>query len=383
MNIFPSIKQELTSSLSYLFHNKASSTQVVRYTFKKNKKWGSRDRKVFSEVFFDIVRFLGGYSEFVGKDLLHAQELNDDDFQKVVEAYLDDELRSKAESQEPKVMAHKDLLIEVEKNFNNQELSRGYFEECLTIPSVFLRVNTSKVSSGKLVELLEEEGVSTNEISESCLELPVRKNVLQLSAYKSGLFEVQDGASQGVAPFLELGKKSRVADTCAGAGGKALHMADLMNGQGRVLALDISERRLEELKKRSKRSGFQNIETRVIKNNKTLKRLSGSFDRVLIDAPCSGTGTFRRKPEGKIHFRKERLDELVPTQKEILASHSKLLKPGGLLVYATCSVLKVENELQVESFLKENESFELVEQKTNSMGENGFDGFYMAKLKKF
>ena len=382
MKIYPSIEKELVSSLSYLFHNKASSTQVVRYTFKKNKKWGSKDRRIFSEFFFDVVRFFGGFSELVGKNLMNSVKLSDEDFKSIVKIYLNEGERAKVREKNPRSMVHEDLLNELKNNFKNKDLIDEYLLSCLTIPSVFLRLNTSKTSAKELIQVLKDEGVESSYVSDSCLELSERKNVLQLDSYKSGLFEVQDGASQDVAPFLEPEGAHRVVDTCAGAGGKTLHLSDLMNGQGKVLALDISERRLEELRKRSKRSGFQNIETRVIKNNKTLKRLNESFDRVLIDAPCTGTGTFRRKPEGKLHFRKRRLFELIETQKEILSLHSKLLRSGGLLVYATCSILKSENEDQVNNFIAENRNFKLIQSKFNAMGENGFDGFFMSKLQR-
>ena len=382
MRIYPSIQKELVSSLSYLFHNRASSTQVVKYTFKRNKKWGAKDRRAFSEIFFDVVRYFGGFSEFVGKDLIHSKELADEDFEAIIELYLDEEKRREVQEQKANQMVHNELLEEINNSFKDQKLIDDYLETTLTIPPVFLRVNLSKTNAEDLIANLEQEGVEAFKVSSFCLRLSERKNVLQFKSYKEGHFELQDGASQDVAPFVEPSGASRVADTCAGAGGKTLHLADLMNGNGRVLALDISERRLEELKKRSKRTGFQNIETRVIKNNKTLKRLSESFDRVLVDAPCTGTGTFRRKPEGKIHFRKERLNELLKTQEEILALHSKLVKPGGFLVYATCSILKSENQDQVDNFLAQNQNFKLVESKTNAMGERDFDGFFMSKIQK-
>ena len=385
MKIYPSIEKELISSLSYLFHNKASSTQVVRYAFKRNKKWGAKDRRIFSEIFFDVVRFFNGFSEFLGKNLVHSPKLSDGDFKAIIEFYLDKEKRKEVQMKNPQQMVHKDLLNEIKNNFNCQNLTDNYLQSCLTLAPVFLRVNLSKTNAEELIQSLRREGVRASKVSEFSeygLKLFERKNVLQLETYKAGYFEIQDGASQDVAPFLEPIGVSRVADTCAGAGGKTLHLLDLMKGRGRILALDIAERRLEELRKRSKRLGFQNIETRVIKNNKTLKRLSKSFDRVLIDAPCSGTGTFRRKPEGKMHFRKERLNELIEIQKNILSLHSELVKPGGLLVYATCSILKSENEDQIESFISQNSNFKLIESKTNAMGENDFDGFFMSKLQR-
>ena len=382
MKLYPSIKRELISSLSYLFYNQTSATQVVRYTFKKNTKWGSKDRRTYSEIFFDIVRYWGGFSEVLGKDLIHSEDLEDKDFEEMIDFYLEDDSLEKLKSTKLEDIVHADLLEEVKKSFNNQRLIDKYLSRLLTSPYVFLRTNESKITTEKLVDQLVDGGIDAESVSGGCIKLLKRQNVLQTEPYKNGFFEIQDGASQDVAPFLEAKGSSRVADTCAGAGGKSLHLSDLMRGKGRILALDISERRLEELKKRSKRSGFQNIETRVIKNNKTLKRLGESFDRVLIDAPCSGTGTFRRKPAGKLHFRKSKLQEYLTVQKEILDLHSKLVKVDGLIVYATCSVLKAENEEQIESFLKRNPNFELIESQSNFMGDREFDGFFMSKLKR-
>jgi 16S rRNA (cytosine967-C5)-methyltransferase len=387
MKLYPSIKKELVFSLSYLFYNQASATQVVRYTFKKNKKWGAKDRRTYSEIFFDIVRYWGGFSEVLEKDLIHSTDLEDEDIEDMIDFYLEEDSLERLKKTKLDDIAHKELLEEVKNSFDSQQLTNKYLSRLLTKPSVFLRANLSKTSVPTLIDQLlaegiEAEAVSDNKGAEGCIKLTERKNVLQTEPYKNGLFEIQDGASQDVAPFLEVKGSSRVADTCAGAGGKSLHLSDLMEGKGRILALDVSERRLEELKKRSKRSGFQNIETRVIKNNKTLKRLSESFDRVLIDAPCSGTGTFRRKPAGKMHFRKAKLQEYLATQKDILDLHSKLVKLEGLMVYATCSVLKAENEDQISNFLKRNQNFELVESQTNFMGDREFDGFFMSKLKR-
>ena len=153
-----------------------------------------------------------------------------------------------------------------------------------------------------------------------------------------------------------------VADFCAGAGGKTLAMASLMKNTGRIYSFDISEKRLNNLKIRLKRSGASNISIQRIssENDNKIKRLKEKFDRVLVDAPCTGFGTLRRNPDLKWKHTEESLIELVAKQKAILESASKLCKKKGLLIYATCSLLDEENELQVKSFLLENPSFKLL-----------------------
>jgi len=174
----------------------------------------------------------------------------------------------------------------------------------------------------------------------------------------------------------------KVADCCAGAGGKTLHLAALMGGKGKIVAMDIYPQKLDELARRAKRNGAFNIETRLIET-KYLKRQRGSFDKVLIDAPCSGLGVLRRNPDTKWKLTPEFLDQIRQTQAQILEQYSQLVKDGGQLVYATCSVLPSENQQQVQHFLQSEagKRFALIEEHPISATE-GYDGFYMAKLVK-
>ena len=175
-----------------------------------------------------------------------------------------------------------------------------------------------------------------------------------------------------------------MVDTCAGAGGKSLHLAALMENKGQVIALDIYGNKLKELKRRAKRAGAHNIETRVIDNNKVIKKLHGKADKVLIDAPCSGLGVLSRNPDAKWKLEPEFLDRIRKTQQEIIRQYSKIVKKGGKMVYATCSVLPSENQLQVKDFLasEEGKDFKLIEDRKILSSETGYDGFYMALLEK-
>jgi 16S rRNA (cytosine967-C5)-methyltransferase len=178
---------------------------------------------------------------------------------------------------------------------------------------------------------------------------------------------------------LEAGMK--VVDACAGAGGKSLHIAAMLKNKGAVVSMDIEERKLQELEKRAKRAGAAIIKTRVV-NSRAVSELNDFADRVLLDVPCSGLGVLRRNPDAKWKLTKEFIENIRLTQQEILSSYSKMLKPGGVLVYATCSILPSENDLQVKKFLEGNTGFEFIEDR-KVMPSEGFDGFYMAKLKRF
>lgn len=175
----------------------------------------------------------------------------------------------------------------------------------------------------------------------------------------------------------------RVIDCCAGAGGKTLHIATLMKNKGQVIAMDIYDYKLQELKRRARRNELFNIETKLIEP-RTLKRLEASADRVLIDAPCSGLGVLRRNPDSKWKLKPSFLDEIRTTQQEILQQYSKLVKQGGKLIYATCSILPSENKKQIEQFLlsEKGKDFQLEAEDVILAHTSGYDGFYMARLLK-
>jgi 16S rRNA (cytosine967-C5)-methyltransferase len=158
------------------------------------------------------------------------------------------------------------------------------------------------------------------------LQLKERANVFKTEAFKNGFFEVQDASSQLVSEFLEVESGMRVVDTCAGAGGKSLHLAALMENKGQLIATDIYENKLKELKRRARRAGAHNIEPRVIDSTKVVKKLYGSADRVLIDAPCSGLGVLSRNPDAKWKLQPEFIETLKQTQEEILKQYSKMVK---------------------------------------------------------
>lgn len=253
-----------------------------------------------------------------------------------------------------------------------------------TPASVVLRCNTLLTTTPKLQALLSKEGVATYTARAypDALILKKRQNVFQTACFQSGLFEMQDASSQWVAPFLQVASDMRVIDACAGSGGKTLHLAALMQNKGQIIAMDIRKGKLLELKRRSRRAKAFNINPKPIEGSKSIKKLHHTADRLLIDAPCSGLGVLRRNPDRKWNISPDSLGEIQAKQQDILNRYEKMLKIGGKLVYATCSILPQENQQQIQQFLSEHPNYALESEKTVYASDKGFDGFYMARLVK-
>ncbi|MGE5504892.1 MAG: RsmB/NOP family class I SAM-dependent RNA methyltransferase [Actinomycetota bacterium] len=224
-----------------------------------------------------------------------------------------------------------------------------------------LRVNALKATREQALAALAAEGVEAapTRLSPLGLRLAGRVALVQLQAWRDGLVEVQDEGSQLVALLAGAKPGMAVADYCAGAGGKTLALAAAMENKGRLVACDVAEWRMDRAADRFRRAGVHNVTRRVLggESDKWIKRAAGSFDRVLVDAPCTGTGTWRRNPDAKWQLGEPDLLELVARQGAILASAARLTKPGGRLVYATCSLLAEENEDQVNAFLAAHPDF--------------------------
>ena len=216
-----------------------------------------------------------------------------------------------------------------------------------------LRVNLLKTDRETARRALAAEGVRAEPTpwSPLGLRLSERMPLSGLTAFKDGLVEVQDEGSQLAALLADARPGMRVVDFCAGAGGKTLALAAGMDNRGQLVACDVSARRLERAAQRLRRAGVSNVERRALasERDKWVKRHAGGFDRVLVDAPCIGTGTWRRNPDAKWRSRPEDLAELIERQQQILRSAARLVRPGGRLVYATCSLLREEDEAQVGS----------------------------------
>jgi 16S rRNA (cytosine967-C5)-methyltransferase len=266
-----------------------------------------------------------------------------------------------------------------------------------------LRVNSVRAKRDAVMKEFFREGIAhqATPYSPVGIRLEQKISLAKHAAFLEGFVEVQDEGSQILGYLLEAKRNEMVVDFCAGAGGKSLLIGALMASTGRVYALDVSEKRLTNLGPRLKRSGLSNVMPQRItsENDTKVKRLAGKIDRVLVDAPCTGLGTLRRNPDLKFRQTEAGLAELNVKQTAILAAAAKLVKPGGRLVYATCSLLAEENEAIVEAFLAKNSAFSVVpvnkvlarlkiplEMKTPYLRLNprdhGTDGFFAAVMQR-
>jgi 16S rRNA (cytosine967-C5)-methyltransferase len=272
-----------------------------------------------------------------------------------------------------------------------------------------IRVNTLKTTreaATKALKYAEIEAKWTS-LSPWGLRVEGRPPLAGLEIFKNGLIEIQDEGSQLVALMVNPKPGERVVDFCAGAGGKTLALAAMMQNKGKLVATDVLKGRIDRSATRIRRAGINNVERRDLSSERDLwvKRHAGGFDKVLIDAPCSGAGTWRRNPDAKWRLKPSDLEELADLQRRILESAARLVKPGGRLIYATCSLFQEENADQVAAFLKAAPDFALVpapkawKEAQESLGTNtpcpsdgdmlvltpaqhGTDGFFVAVLEK-
>jgi len=221
-----------------------------------------------------------------------------------------------------------------------------------------LRVNLAKISREDALAGLGLEGEATT-LSPAGIRLKGKPSINRHPLFLDGSVEVQDEGSQLLAYLVAPRRGEMVGDFCAGAGGKTLALSMLMQGTGRIYAMDVSEKRLRELSPRAARAGISNVHPLVLSNENDLRarRLSGKLDRVLVDAPCSGFGTLRRNPDLKWRHKESAIGELAAKQARILAAAARLVKPGGRLVYATCSILREENEQVADAFAAAHTEF--------------------------
>lgn len=386
--------------LDGVFNQDFYADKTIEKVLKLDKRWGSRDRAFIAETSYEIVRWKRLYLEiadvkkpFQYKNLWRVFSVwavlkginlpNWTEFQETPKRRIKgkfDEL-SKIRKFRESVPDWIDKLAceEIGEKKWEKEIS-----ELNKMAELVIRTNTLKTNSYELQKILLNEEISTEIISgyPDALRLKKRVNLFKKESFQKGLYEVQDASSQLVAPFLKIEPGMKICDICAGAGGKTLHLSALSKNKGQILAMDIYKHKLIQLKKRAKRNSAFNIETKLIENNKSIKRLKGKIDRLLIDAPCSGLGVLKRNPDSKWKLQPDFLNKIKDTQLKILKQYSKLIKENGKIVYATCSILPSENEHQINNFLKseEGQDFKLEEEKKISPLSSGFDGFYMARL---
>ena len=395
MRLHRNTSEAVIQSLQMIFAEKRYADKVIEKVLKQNPKWGSRDRRFIAETTYDIVRWyrlLKNITEAKGDDywkllagwcILHEVDLPEwTEFKGVSVAKVMD-AEKKMQKTRKIVESIPDWLDEL----GEKELGILWPKELRALNEearVVLRVNTLKCSRKELQAMLREEDVETYTLPEypEALVLNERQNVFTTTAFKDGLFEVQDAASQHIAPVLQVKTGMRVIDACAGAGGKTLHLAAIMENKGRIIAMDIEQWKLDELQKRARRAGVGNMEARLIESSKSVKRLENSADRLLLDVPCSGLGVLKRNPDAKWKLSPEFIDKVKELQQHILNDYCLMVKPGGMMAYSTCSILPSENERQVAKFISPRAGqFELVGERHYWPSE-GFDGFYAALIRR-
>ena len=397
MRWYPNIAQAIITELDDIFNRQKQANKVINSLLKSQKKWGSRDRKFVARVLYDIVRWKRMYEHVAEADILTREgkwrvlgawsvlnrvDLPDwVDFQHVdIEEILLNIQNIQDESIKQSVP---DWLFQLgKKHLGKQwqtELVAMNEEAPLTI-----RVNRLKTSPEKLMTILNREGVETfrEDVYPDALFVKERKKLTHLKSYRQGLFEVQDASSQLVAPFTEAGPSDIVIDACAGAGGKTLHLATQMQNKGQIYAYDIFDSKIEELLRRAKRNGVKNIVEAGIINPKVVMKNKEKADVLLLDAPCSSLGTLSRNPGLKWELNMDKLQNINAIQRNIINDYEQMLKPGGYLIYVTCSILPLENEMIVNNFLSTHKNYIFVEDLTIYPSTAIGDGFYMAKLKK-
>ncbi|WP_194712307.1 RsmB/NOP family class I SAM-dependent RNA methyltransferase [Noviherbaspirillum soli] len=369
-------------------HTEEVLREILRFTgpadntlsryFRDHPRLGSRERGVIAEAVYGLLRnklvytsfaesgqgpsmrrlALLGLADAAGIDALGGLSPEESDWLNRVMQIDRDMLPAALRANLPAWLYER--LLE---RFGEEEVQK--LAQTLNTPAPLdLRVNSVKADREQVITALAEAPILAEPTPYAPLALRVRKKpaLQNLPLFKSGAIEVQDEGSQILAQILGARRGEMVVDFCAGAGGKTLALGAIMRNTGRLYAFDVSEKRLTKLKPRLARSGLSNVHPVVIahENDAKVKRLAGKIDRVLVDAPCSGLGTLRRNPDVKWRLKPESITELNTKQLSILEGAARLVKAGGRLVYATCSIMEEENESIVRKFLETNTSFHLV-----------------------
>ncbi len=396
MKIHRHLVETVINALDEVFFDQKYADKVIQKNLKSHPKWGSRDRKFFAETIYEVVRWhrllefiadaddawriVGVQWLRMGFDLPAWPEF---------EGLSYDYLRAK----EKEAAEHFTIFNSIPDwmdELGRKELGAKDWEKvvpALNKPAdVFLRANGLKATPDQVIAALDALEIKSTKVSPDlphAIKLNERRNIFITEPFRNGLFEIQDAASQMVVPLLGVEPGMRVIDACAGAGGKSLHMASLMKNKGRIISMDVSEWKLQELKVRARRDGVDIIETRMIDSSKVIKRMHEQADRLLLDVPCSGMGVLRRNPDAKWKLEADEIARLRALQYEILTGYCNMTKKGGLMVYATCSILPSENEQQIEKFMAEHgNEWTLLKQIHTRPDIEGYDGFYGAVLKR-
>ncbi|OON60917.1 SAM-dependent methyltransferase [Massilia sp. KIM] len=362
--------------------------EVLRFTspadvalsrfFKDNPRFGGRERGVIAEAVYAVLRNKTFYTDFAGAGnqpsmrRLALLGLLDTVGFDALGGLTEDEVHFLTRVKEvDRNLLPAQMRANLPQWLYDKLVAQFGEEEALRLAAVLntpapldLRVNSLKANREDVIAKLAEAPILAEPMTYAPLGLRVHKKpaLQNLELFKQGAIEVQDEGSQVLAQILGARRGEMVVDFCAGAGGKTLALGAIMRNTGRLYAFDVSEKRLAKLKPRMARSGLSNVHPVLIAHERDakVKRLAGKIDRVLVDAPCSGLGTLRRNPDVKWRQKPEAVAEMQEKQKAILDGAARLVKNGGRLVYATCSLLNEENDMVVEHFLSTHPDFALV-----------------------
>ena len=361
--------------------------------FEENPKWGKRDRSFVAETLFETTRWRRVLAFLVDSEetnsLITAQWL--------LMGYELPEWHQYNGLPADEILARQSLIADQPRairqsipdwldQLGHSELGDFWEPQLAALnekPSVFLRVNTLLTSVEEAQAWLAEHNVETSTLPDHphALALPPGK-ILPKALRLDGRIEIQDPSSQTIAPLLDPQPGERIIDACSGAGGKALHLAALSGNEARVFAMDVDEKKLAALKTRAKRARATAISPKPITET-TPTDFENVADSLIIDSPCSGLGTLKRQPDLKWRLKPAALERVRSIQAQLLVEYPKMLKPGGKLLYATCSILPSENQNQITRLLENHlGKYKLISQHNLLPSETGHDGFHASLLQK-
>ncbi|MCI0695961.1 RsmB/NOP family class I SAM-dependent RNA methyltransferase [candidate division KSB1 bacterium] len=368
--------------IEILQRDQRPADHIIDAFFRQRRYLGSHDRRELAESVYGILRHLRLLQAFVAKVKpdavshpawlfaaykLHIEKVSPETVQTYSLPLLPTEISDLATLNFTDLGLHNlglrtsfpDWLVAALQRQLGESETERLLEALNQPPPLTIRVNILKATRETCLAKLQERGYecTPTKFSPDGIHLAKRTNLFSLDLFREGWFELQDEGSQIVSLLLDPKPNWRVADVCAGGGGKTLHLAALMKNRGEIFAFDVVSPRLENLRKRARRCGIHNIRVQLLQPDEVPANLLGQMDAILIDAPCSGTGVFRRNPDAKWKTTPEMVREMTAKQKQIINQYAALLKPGGRLVYATCSLLAEENEEVVQAFLAEHTNF--------------------------
>lgn len=401
---------DLTAEVAHSISNDGPAADVIVRRYFSNRRYaGSKDRRRVTSLLYSIIRRWGFLAEIAGgeprKMVMAELQLSDDDpsqhftGEKHAPSILSEEDKKFIKEVSPETEEHHRLNFPkwLEGDLNSR-FGDKFVQEMVALneraPLTLRIVRDAK----KITNYLDEKNISYEKgiHSNSAIIIKEQQQIRDWPIYRNGLVEIQDEAAQLAVKYVELKPGQQVMDLCAGAGGKSLAAAGYMKNKGQIYAFDIVENKLKEFKVRAKRSCHHIFQTFVLNEKNRSSRLAEydeKMDRVILDVPCSGSGTWRRNPENRWRLTDKKLEEFVKAQKSLLQEGWAALKPGGRIAYMTCSLLESENETQVSEFLEAHESARLIPIRKQGIEKlegtlqlspfsRGTDGFFVAIIEK-